>query len=246
MIMKKQNLFSSAILLAGLLSTGVANAAAYDAIINFDNNQVPADWTLSKLSLQNSYGIAQGQMFASATDSGGMLWKAYSPTSDVQSLRFEWDGAVVDSYWGAYTGIRIETADAKLHDALFLKSTYSFGSQSVFRLDEIPGTPQILHSRFGQLPNGTYRDTLTITDQTISFTVSNGGTIVFQDQVFGTPYHLSDIRKIGFVIDETVGSTITMDNLRFTASVPEPTIASFSCAGLAALLMMARRRSNRS
>lgn len=226
------------------LSFHCASASAIDISLNLNDNQVPAGWILSNVSYGSNFGIANGQLFAGETNSAGWLWTSYTPTSAVSSVTMAWDGNLVNSSYGASTGIKFTDNLGGMYDMIIGTSSVAYGSDAAFRIiGELPGGGVDVYRKYVSLPHQTYRYSLTIENGAAALDVMDNGSVVFHDSYQGGAWNLTGIQQIGVYANETVGDPVYVDNIHLSSSsVPESSTLALFSLGLAGVAATRRAR----
>ncbi|MBV5329714.1 MAG: PEP-CTERM sorting domain-containing protein [Chlorobium sp.] len=217
-------LLASSLLLGG---TGVTHAELYD----LNDNKVPDGWTLNNIRSGGTF--ENGALWSNIIDSGALIEKDVSKES-ITNLNLGWDGSKAYSYWGNYTGVTLSMKDNTQYD-FWNVYTDHYEGQSL-------GGANYLEVRAQGTSNFTYRDPYenAITSYHNDIVIDNNGLLTYNitrtsdntNVLSGTRnlsldgFSLSDISKVGFITYSTTENTVSIDNLKYEAtlvSAPTPT-----------------------
>ena len=211
-------------------------AAPLDEFLDFNDNAIPAGWTLQAGSLNRSsnFGVANGRLFAAEVDSSGVLASPYVPSAGVLALDVDWDGSVFQTVFGNNQGVDVVNLNNRIVITRTESSSFNYGAGMRVYLGE-DATP-VFHNM--ALTEGAYHFSARFTDGQVQYSGSLNGTQIFSFALGLSNFAIADLRAIHLIVYETVGAESWMDNVRIheeVAAVPEVPSSAMLLFGLGLL-----------
>lgn len=227
---------------AASMAAMAAHAAPLDTFLDFDDNAVPAGWSIfpGPLNHNSNYGVGHGVFYAQEVDSSAYLSLPYAPSAGVTGLDVAWDGSVFQTYWGNNQGVDLANAGGTQFLARAESNAYLYGDGMLLYVGDASTPVQQL-----PLTPGTYQFHAHFADHAIRFSASLNGTQVFDRTEASDSFLLRDMRSIELAVYETIGPESWLDNVRIqeqVSAVPELPSGLALAAGLAFMLVSLGRK----
>ncbi len=199
-----------------------ASAAPLDLHLDFNDNLLPAGWSIrpGPLNRNSNYGVAGGRYFAGEVDSSSFLSLPYAPSAGVTSLQVDWQGSVFQTYWGNNEGVNVVDAAGNAFLTRTESNDYLYGTgiRTFIGADAAP----VYELR--PLPAGDYDFSAVFSNGQIAYTGSLAGTVMFSMTQRLQGFSVANLRAIELVVYETTGPDSWIDNVHIveqTSAVPE-------------------------
>jgi hypothetical protein len=205
--------------------------------LDFNDNQLPAGWTLHATTANTNFGFANGRFFAAQSDSGAYIERAIGDDASTSEISIGWEGSVFQTYWGNFSGVNLKDTAGTLFSTSIGSASYSWGTgiQVLIRA----GTAE--NSWILPLSHGSYSFRSTFSNGSIVFTGSLNGNEVFSKSATVAALDLLSVEAVRLNVYETVGPEMWIDNVSISA-VPEVPIYALMLLGVVPLAIMKRRR----
>lgn len=217
-------------------------ALAQGVNLDFDDNQLPAGWSLHSVLANTHYGFADGRFYAAEVDSSAYIESAL--TTGASSWSVSWDSALFQTVYGNFSSVTLLDASGHAFAVSVGSASYNFGEGLRVLIDD--GASQ--HQQLLPLLAGNYRLSATFSDGQVDFSgvlsAAQGDVQVFAEAVAAPWLVASSVSAVRLQVYETIGPQVWIDNVHI-AAVPEPASAATLLLGLTSLAWRARRRQQR-
>lgn len=224
-------------MLAAALSVSSVHAQQMD--LNFDDNQLPAGWTLHSVMANNQYGFAGGRFYAAEVDSSAYIETAVA--SGAASWTVSWETELFQTVYGNFTQVQWLDGLGHALSVSLGSASYNYGNGLHLLIDDGVHRYEPLLA----LQAGLYRLSATFTDDEVRFTGvlagASGDVPVFAETLPIVGTRATSVSALRLQVYETLGPPVWIDNVHI-AAVPEPAAAATLLVGLVPLLVWARRR----
>lgn len=187
-----------------------APASAQDQFLDFNDNQVPAGWTLGVDSGKKHCGVAHRHFYAGQTESRCWLKSAFTPLPSTKNVTIKWKGNLIQTGNGNFQQVTLSTADG---DWISIR----IGPDTSHTNDGV--VVVVFHERMGEFlhfsgkPDGNYHFKLEVTDEAFDFTGTLDGIEVFKAGAGLSSFRLASLKKIDLEVYQSVGKDQWMDNV---------------------------------
>lgn len=214
-------------------SPPIAKAASLEYDLNFDDNQTPSGWSIPTPSGPGINASVANQRFeARQVDTYAQLQKTVQMPIGTTDLEMEYTGNISNVFWGMGSAVRVYKANGEFTSVGMGKDGYGIATMKVYVAHDIPGVSSTYAvNQSYPLDTGTYRNSVTFRDGSITFSVKKVGTqIPINSGTVAVPsLKLSEISKLSFFAFTTTGEAGWVDDVRIRAMAPsdETEILSF-------------------
>lgn len=217
-----------------LATSAAVNAQAIN--LDFNDNAVPAGWTLHATTVATDFGFAGGRFYADGgAGSGAYIEHVMNFAPGTSSVQVGWEGSVFQTYWGNFSSVKFKDLSGNLFVTSIGSASYNWGSGMQVLLQAGGGSQSWLLP----MTSGSYTFQSTFTAGQITFVGTLNGSEVFSKTLAAPTLDLAAIEAVRLHVYETVGPRMWIDNVTISA-VPELPVHVLLLAGLP--LMLWRRR----
>lgn len=217
---------------ATLTLAATTAAQAQSISLDFNDNAVPAGWTLHATTVQTNFGFADGRFYADQLDSGAYIQREIQIAPGVNNVQVDWEGSVFQTYWGNFSSVKLRNSSGDLFVTSIGSASYNWGA-AMQVLITAGGSSQ---SWLLPMTSGSYVFQSTFASGQISFVGTLNGSEVFSKALATPTLDLAAIDAVRLHVHETVGPRMWIDNVTISA-VPELPAQVLLLAGLAPMLL---------
>lgn len=214
-------------------------ARAQSVDLSFNDNQLPAGWSLHSVLANTHYGFADGRFYAAEVDSSAYIESTLAPGASSWSV--SWDSAVFQTVYGNFSSVTLLDASGHAFAVSIGSASYNFGEGLRVVIDDGAN----VHQQLLPMLAGNYKLSAMFSDGQISFSGVLSGTQgderVFAELAAAPLLVASSVNAVRLQVYETIGPQVWIDNVHM-AAVPEPASAASLLMGLVSLACRARRR----